>query len=153
MNDAAPADRRSWSYFSTPLRYFLWVFIPICALMAPLAIVAQRWPLRASAAVVLVCSAYAAVRGYLCRVEIDRDGVRYRSLSKNIRIPWPDVRRIERYAPGTGSATYIYLTSEDRPPLGRWEIDERTIQLQDRPGLLDALLNARDSASPNPSNL
>jgi len=153
MNNAAPADRRSWSYFSTPLRYFLWVFVPICALMAPLAVVAQRWPLRASAALVLLCSAYAAIRGYFCRVEADRDGVRYRSLSKDIRIRWPDIRRLDRYAPGAGNAAYIYLTCEDRPPLGRWEIDDRTIQLQDRPGLLEALREARDAASPNPSNL
>jgi len=153
MNNAAPADRRSWSYFSTPLRYFLWVFGPICALMAPLAVVAQRWPLRASATLVLICSAYAAVRGYLCRIEIDRDGVHYRSITRRIRIRWSAVRRLDRYAPGAGNATYIYITCEDRPPLGRWEIDERTIQVQDRPGLLDALLEARDSASPNPSNL
>ena len=101
----------------------------------------------------LVCSAYAAIRGYLCRIEATRDGVRYRSIRKDIQIRWPDVRRLDRYAPGAGNAAYIYLTCEDRPPLGRWEIDERTIQLQDRPGLLEALREARDSAVANPSNL
>jgi len=143
-----PGNRHSWPFFSTPLRYFLWVVVPVCVLMAPLAFVASRWPLRASAAVVLFCSGYAATRGYLCRVLADHDGVRYRSIWREIRIAWPAVRLLNRYSPGTTGAAYVFITTHGRAPRGRWEIDDQTIQLQDRPGLLETLQALREAAVP-----
>ncbi len=146
-DDGLPAvARRSWPYFSTPLKYFLWVLVPVCALMGPLAILASRWGLRASAAVVLGCSVYALVRGYFCRVTMDGDGVGYRSPWRRVRIGWGDVRGIERYSVGVGGASYVYVSRRAEPPAGRWEIDGDTIQLQDRPGLVETLRQGWEAA-------
>lgn len=135
----ATIARRSWPFFSAPLKYFLWVVVPICGLMGPLAVLASRWGLRASAGVVLACSGYALVRGYFCRVTMDDGGVTYRSPWRRLRIGWGEVRGVGRYSSGAGGAGYAYVTRAERQPAGRWEIDADTIQLQDRPGLVETL--------------
>jgi hypothetical protein len=142
MADTPDDVRRSWPFFNTPLRLFLAVVAPVCALMLPLALVAPRGWMRATAAAVVLCSTYGAVRGYFCRLTIDVRGVTWRGLWRTIRLPWEQVRRIDRYAPGVGGAEYVYVTTRDEPPAGRWDVDESTIQMQDRPGLLDALRSA-----------
>lgn len=56
-------------------------------------------------------------------------------------IPWSRVRRVDAYVPGggLGATRYIYITTHNRPPLGKWEIDAETIQVQEQAGLLEAL--------------
>jgi len=143
---SATVARRSWPFFSTPLRYFLLVFVPICGLMGPLAVLASRWGLRASAGVVLACSFYALGRGYLCRVAMDLEGVEYRSAWRRLRIGWGDVREIGRYSAGAGGASYVFVSRRSGTPGGRWEIDADTIQLQDRPGLVETLRQGWETA-------
>ncbi len=142
---------RSWPVFSTPLRYFLWVFVPVGVLMGGLMIFSTRTGIRVSAGVVVACSLYAAVRGYACRVRVDSRGVVYRTLWRAVRLDWDAVRLVGRYTPGPGGAAYVFITSRESPPAGRWDVDEKTIQLQDRPGLLESLESARRAAANSPS--
>ena len=145
MHTGNGKDRRTWSYFNTPLRVYLAVMLPICALMSFLIIVPQISWVRASAAVVLAFSLYGFLRGYVRRLTVDSAGVRFRSLAGRWLILWRDVKQIGLYCPSgaVNGALFVFVTTQDRPPLGKWEIDSQTFQLQDRPGLLDALQNAR----------
>jgi hypothetical protein len=144
----APPLRRppSWPYFNTPLWLFLTIVVPICALMLPLAIFATRGWMRGSAVVVLACSLYAGLRGYVCRLVVDDDGVTWRGILRTIRLRWGEIKRIDCYVPGPSGAGYVYLTRRDHPPAGRWDVGPDTLQLQDRPGLLDALRAAHARA-------
>ncbi|MFO0974082.1 MAG: PH domain-containing protein [Phycisphaerae bacterium] len=139
---------RGWPFFSTPLRHFLAVVGPIALLMGPLAWVAPRGWMRVSAGAVLAYSVYALLRGYCCRLTIDDRGLHYRGLMRRVAIPWARVRRIARYATGPAGAAYVYVTTRDDVPAGRWEIDNETIQLQDRAGLVEALEGAWRRACP-----
>jgi hypothetical protein len=145
-----PTGGQSWPVFSTPLRYFLWVFVPVALLMGGLMAFSTRAGIRVSAGVVVGCSLYAGCRGYLCRVHVDARGVAYRTPRRSVRLEWDAVRLIGRYAPGPGAASYVFITSRESPPAGRWDVDERTIQLQDRPGLLESLEAARRAAAKSP---
>lgn len=134
---------QSWPYFNTPLRVCLVVVGPILLLMGPLAFVAPRGWMRASAGVVLACSAYAVVRGYACRLCIDTEGASFVAPWRKTRMAWGEIRRVERYTPGVGGAAYVYLTSRETPPGGKWDVGPDCIQVQDRPGLLEAILKAQ----------
>lgn len=156
MNEPGGPDARSWPFFNTPLRVFLAVVAPISALMALLATFTSRASIRYSAIAVLAVSIYAAVRGYACRVRVDPRGVEYRAPWRTIRIEWSRIRAIDRYTPGVGGAGYIFITTHDGPPAGRWDVDAETIQIQERDGLLAALREAHarwtPSASAEPSD-
>lgn len=142
---------QSWPVFSTPLRYFLGVFVPVGLLMGALMVLSTRTGIRVSAGVVVGCSLYAGMRGYACRLHTDARGVAYRTPWRTVRLDWNVVRQIGRYTPGPGGAAYVFITSRESPPAGRWDVDEQTIQLQDRPGLLESLESARRAAANSPS--
>lgn len=152
------ASRRVWPFFSTPFHVFMAVMGPIGAMSAFCAAMpAMPGWIRLSGGVVLVLSLYALYRGYGHRIEITPDHVRYRSLRRDLRIPWSQVRRIDRYIPLDRNlkTQYVYVTRLESPPVDWREIDNDTIQLQDRPGLLEALrvhLPPGRRDCPNPSD-
>ena len=143
------AHRRSWPYVNAPAAVFFAVIGPICAMMIVLLIVPQREWVKVTAAGVLAVSGYAALRGYARRLIIDERGATFRGVGRSHTIAWVDVRRVERYIPSgaVNGTRYVYVTAHDRAPRGVWEIDSKTLQLQDRPGLLEALQAAWLSAS------
>jgi hypothetical protein len=101
--------------------------------------------IRISSAAVACISLYAFWRGYLGRVEATPRHVRYRRWRKVIVIPWQEVRLMDRYIPldRNRHCRYVFITRLDTPPVDHREVDENTIQLQDRPGLLETLLAYR----------
>lgn len=131
-----------YSFFSTPLRTFLGVMAPIAAMMLLLACL-PRMPLwiRLSAGAVVAVSIHGVYRGYAHRLEIWPEHIRFRSPGRELVIRWSEVRRIDRYTPldRNRATQYVYVTRLDAPPVDWREIDENTIQLQDRPGLLESL--------------
>jgi len=94
--------------------------------------------LRLTAAVV---SLYGFYRGYGHRIEMTAEGVRYRRPGRCLSLRWGEVRHIGRYVPLDRNrvSQYVYITRRESPPVDWREIDENTIQLQDRPGLLESL--------------
>lgn len=133
--------KRTWPYFSTPLLVFLIVVTPICIMMAMLAYLPHRPWIRITGVAVIVISVYGLVRGYVRRLVLTEDGPVFCTLLARRAMRWSDVKRVDEYVPGGGvnGIRYVYITAQDRPPRGKWEQDERTFQLQSRPGLLDAL--------------
>jgi hypothetical protein len=117
-----------WTFFSTPLRVFLGVMGPITIMMLV-------------AGVVVVLSAHAFRRGYLQRIEAWPTQVVFRTPGRTLTIPWDQVRRMDSYIPldRNRATRYVYITRLDSPPVDWREIDENTIQLQDRAGLLETL--------------
>ena len=131
-----------WAFFSTPLRAFLAVMLPIAMLMGLLAAApAVPTAIRLTAAAVIAVSLRALWRGYLHRLEAGAEGVAYRAPLGRICIPWSQIRRIGRYTPPDRNrlTQYVYITRLDHPPADRHTIDADTLQIQDRPGLLEAL--------------
>lgn len=138
-----------WFFFSTPLWQFLAVMVPLTLMMLLLAVLsAMPLGIRLSSAAVACISLYALWRGYHYRVEATPQYVRYRGWRKDIVIPWHEVHLIDRYTPldRNRGSQYVFVTRLDTPPVDRREIDENTIQLQDRPGLLETLRLCRQSA-------
>jgi hypothetical protein len=84
-------------------------------------------------------------RGYHGRVEATPRHVRYHRWRKDIVIPWQEVRLMDRYIPldRNRHSRYVFITRLDTPPVDHREVDENTIQLQDRPGLLETLIAYR----------
>jgi hypothetical protein len=144
--------RRVYPFFSTPLRRFAGVLSPIAALMGLLAwhSAVPTW-MRLTAGGVVLVSLVALYRGYGHRIEVSRQGVRYRGLWRNVRIDWIDVRLMDRYVPldRNPHARYVYISRLSSPPVDWREIDDNTIQLQDRPGLLVALESMRKASPEN----
>ncbi len=134
--------------FSAPPRVFFAVMVPICALMAAVAVLGgfPAWA-RISAALVIVVSLDAIRRGYLHRLILHPDRIVYRTLLRSIEIPWSRVRLIGRYVPPDRNRTtaYVFVTGHDHAPADRREIDDHTLQLQDRPGLLELLESCRSA--------
>ena len=99
-----------------------------------------RW-IKITAALVLLWTLLAWAQGYARRLIVDRKRVRLRGLFRTIEIPWSAVSMMDVYIPGggLGATEYLYVTTRKEPPMGKWDLDENTIQVQDRPGLLDAL--------------
>lgn len=133
--------KRTWPFLNTPLAVYLIVMLPINGLMAVVAASPHRDWIRLSAGVVIALSGYSFLRGYVRRLRIDAEGATFITLGSRQTIAWRDVRRIDCYVPsgGINGPKYVYVTSHERAPLGKWEIDSRMFQVQDRPGLLDAL--------------
>jgi len=114
------------------------VNLPICGLQAFLICVnTPVWMKLASGGVLLLTLVFLA-RGYLRRLVVDSRGARLRGMLRSIDLPWERVRRVGSYTPGggLGATTYVYITTRDEPPMGKWDIDAETIQVQERPGML-----------------
>ena len=122
---------------------------PICGLeVFLLATDCPNW-MRFSAGAVVVITLWGFVRGYVRRLAIEEAGVRLKRLGGDLFIPWAEVREIDVYVPGggVGATEYLYVTTRDAPPRGKWEIDEETIQIQNQPGALEALQAARSRST------
>ena len=138
---------RTFPYFSTPLRTFLGVMLPICGLEVFLIISRSPAWMQWSAGGVIAISAYGAAIGYGRRLILREEGAVFRLLFSTTRMEWSVVRRVGVYQPGggVGQTQYVYLTKHDRPPEGKWEQDSSVIQIQNRPGLIEAIERFRDS--------
>ncbi|MCK6484848.1 MAG: hypothetical protein HUU22_04490 [Phycisphaerae bacterium] len=141
--------KHTWPYLNTPLTVYLIVMLPINGLMAFVAASPHRDWIRLTACAVIALSGYSFLRGYVRRLRIDEQGVSFVTLGSRHTMAWRDVRRIDCYVPngGVNGPKYVFVTSQDRPPRGKWEVDSRTFQVQDRPGLLDALRDSWRRAS------
>ncbi len=97
--------------------------------------------IKITASLVVLWTMLALAQGYVRRLIVDRQGVRLRGLFRSIEIPWAQVARVGSYIPGggLGATEYAYVTTKSEPPMGKWDLDDETIQVQDRPGLLDAV--------------
>ena len=97
--------------------------------------------IKVTAALVVLWTLLGLAQGYLRRLIVDRQGVRLRGPFRNIEIPWSQVGRVGAYIPGggLGATEYAYVTTKSEPPMGKWDLDDETIQVQDRPGLLEAV--------------
>ncbi len=133
---------RTWPFFSTPPAVFAAVMGPLTAMMVLLA-VPSGMPLwvRISASLVAAISLYATGRGYLCRVQATGTHIHYQTPFTRLSIPWAEVRDIDAYVPVDRNLTtkYVYITRRSVSPVDRREIDRETLQLQDRPGLVEEL--------------
>ncbi|QDV91190.1 hypothetical protein RAS2_22810 [Phycisphaerae bacterium RAS2] len=139
--------RTSRPYLRTPLRIYLIVMLPICALQGFLLINPTPLWMKGTAALVVLLTVHGFVRGYVRRLVLTAEGARLVTLTRTIALPWNRVKKYGVYIPGggLGAVEYFYLTTHDRPPDGKWEIDANTIQIQARDGLIetvDALLAA-----------
>lgn len=141
--------RCQWYFFSTPLPQFLAVMGPLAIMMIWLALLpSMPMGIRISSAAVAIISIYSFCRGYRSRIEATPEYIQYRAWPKHIVIPWRAVHMVGRYVPldRNRSSPYVFVTRLDTPPVDRREIDANTIQLQDRPGLLEILQFYHDTA-------
>ncbi|MCG8405624.1 MAG: hypothetical protein MI923_10545 [Phycisphaerales bacterium] len=137
--------RRSWPFVRTPIAIYLIVMLPISGLMLFLAFnVTLAW-MKWSAATVLALTAIGFYKGYVRRLVLTDKGPRLVRSFGSIEIPWSGVRLIGTYVPGggVGATEYVFITTRDTPPVGKWDIDRDTIQLQNRPGLFESIEDAR----------
>lgn len=132
---------QSFPYFSTPLRTYLAVMLPICALEVFLILSGSPAWMQWSAGGVIAVSIYGAAIGYGRRLVLRPDAAVFRRLFSSAVMEWSAVRRVGVYQPGggVGQTQYIYLTTHDRPPEGKWEQNASVIQIQNRPGLIEAI--------------
>lgn len=131
----------SWPFLAAPLGRYLLVMTPICALQA--FIILSRCPIwmQASAGVVLALSLYGLAHGYLRRLMLTREAAVLTGITRRIGIRWSDVRSVGVYIPGggVGATEYLFITTRDRLPRGKWDVDAHTIQVQSRPALVAAM--------------
>ena len=146
-----PVQPKSFPYFSTPLKTYLGVMLPICALEVFLIFSRSPAWVQWTAGIVVALSAYGAVIGYGRRLILQDDGAVFHRPFSKVVMPWTAVRQIGVYQPGggIGQTEYVYLTTRDRPPAGKWEQDRSVIQIQNRPGLLETIERFRDSHIPD----
>lgn len=113
--------------------------LPINGLQVFLIVANTPTWIKVTAALVVLWTMLALAQGYVRRLIVDRQGVRLRGLFRSIEIPWTQVTRVGSYIPGggLGATEYAYITTKPEPPMGKWDLDDETIQVQDRPGLLD----------------
>jgi len=125
----------------TPISVFLLVMLPINGLMVFLLAANTPTWMKITAGIVVMWTLLALAQGYLRRLIVDRRGVRLRGLFRSIEIPWIAVKKLDVYIPGggLGATEYLYVTTKSEPPMGKWDVDDETIQVQDRPGLLEAV--------------
>jgi hypothetical protein len=138
--------RRTWPFLATPLAIYLTVMVPVCGLELFLIVArAPAW-MRWSAGAVVFFTIVGLIRGYVRRLVLSPRGASLRGLVQSIEIDWTRVRRVGTYTPGggLGGAKYAYITTRDTEPLGKWDIDRETIQVQDRPGLMEAIAHHFD---------
>lgn len=146
---------QSWSYLKTPLAVFLVVMTPINGLMAFLILVGTPLWMKITSSCVILLSVVTLLRGYLRRLTIDERGLTLSGpFQRTIVIPWTAVRKLGIYVPGggVGGTPYFFATRRDEVPAGKWDIDSETIQVQDREGLLEALLAAQKESKPGPTD-
>lgn len=130
-----------WPYLRTPIGVYALVMAPICGLEVFLLVTdCPNW-MRLSAGAVVALTLWGLYRGYGRRLVIEESGVRLKRFGGDFFIPWVTVRSIGVYVPGggVGATEYLYVTTRDSPPQGKWEIDSETLQIQDQPGALEAL--------------
>lgn len=149
--DSSPVPHRaSWPYLRAPLRIYLSVMGPICVLQCFL--IATQTPawIKISAGLVIALTVLGLLRGYARRLLLSPQGATLRGLTRSIAIPWSRVRRTGKYIPGggLGATEYAYITTHDRLPQGKWEIDADTLQVQWSEGLLDAIEYYRAQSTP-----
>lgn len=137
VSGGGAACRSSWPYLRTPQCIYWLVMAPICGLQVFLVFTPTPGWLRVSASAVIALTAIGYVRGYFRRLILTPEGATLHTLFSRRFIAWRDVRRAGRYVPGggLGATPYFYITMNDRQPEGRWENDERTLQVQDQAGL------------------
>ncbi len=118
---------------------------PICGLMVFL--VATDTPdwMKWSAGAVVLFTVAALWRGYGRRLVLTPAGASLVRLVGSLEIPWERVRRVGVYIPGggVGATEYVFITTRATAPDGKWDLDGETIQLQNRPGLIEAIEAAR----------
>ncbi len=121
---------------------------PICGLQFFLLITRTPTWLRISAACVILLTAFGYVRGYVRRLVLSPEGAALRMLFSRRTIQWHRVRSVGRYVPGggLGATPYVYISVHERLPEGKWEINDETLQVQDQPGLLEAIEFWQDAA-------
>ena len=122
---------------------------PICGLGVFLfATDCPNW-MRVSAGAVVVITLWGFVRGYARRLVIEEGGVRLKRLGADLFIAWAHVRGVGVYVPGggLGATEYLYVTVRDSTPQGKWDVDSQTIQIQNQPGVLEALQAARSRST------
>jgi hypothetical protein len=146
--------KKTFFYFNTPLALYLAVPGLISAGMAVLiAWVTSTW-IRASAAIVIGFTIHGILRGYVRRLTIDDRAATMRSLGQKFVLSWSEVQQVDRYIPsgGVNGPAYIYITLEDQPPRGPWDLSSRAVQIQDRPDALETIVAAwrNANAAPNP---
>lgn len=154
-NDAAPMRPQSWSFLKTPLAVYLVVMTPINGLMAFLIAVGTPPWMKITSACVILFTLLTLLRGYLRRLTVDGEGLTLKGpIHRGISIPWESVRGLGVYVPGggVGGTPYLFATRRDSAPAGKWDIDSETIQIQDREGLLEALLAAQKESKPGPTD-
>lgn len=97
--------------------------------------------MHVTAGIVLAFSVYGLARGYLRRLSVTRNSAVLVGLWRRIEIPWSDVRSVGVYIPGggVGATEYFFVSRHDTPPRGKWDIDQDTIQVQNRSGLVEAI--------------
>lgn len=136
-----PVHRSSWPYLRTPARIFWLVMGPICVMQVFLLLTRTPTWIKISAACVLGLTIFGFMRGYVRRLRLTREAATLSSLFRKVCIPWSGVRRTGSYIPGggLGATEYAYITTHDRVPDGKWEIDSETIQIQNQDGLLEAI--------------
>lgn len=122
---------------------------PICLLEGfLLATPSPNW-IRGSAAVVLALTILGYFRGYMRRLVLSETAVEWRSLLNSYSISWHEVCTVGTYVPGggLGATEYLYISKRKEPPAGKWQIDASTFQVQNRPGLLEAIEWIRNKKS------
>lgn len=145
--------RRTWPFLKTPLPIFLIVMLPINGLMVFLILTATPLWMKLSSLLVMLVSLVTLACGYVRRLVLSSEGASLRRLFDRIDIPWSDVKSCGVYsAGGPGGARYFYITRRDVQPGGAWDIDRDTIQVQDRPGLREAVATAQKKDKPETSD-
>jgi len=143
-----PDGRASWPYLATPISIYLLVMLPICGFEAFLLLAdCPNW-MRISAGMVVLLTIHGFLRGYARRLVLSPHAARFHGPLGHFEIPWAEVRRIDVYIPGggLGVTSYLYITTRSTPPEGKWDIGPEVIQVQNRPGLLEAVRAFHDQA-------
>jgi len=136
---SANPGRTSWPYIATPIAIYLMVMFPICALESVLFVTGATAWMKWSAGGVLALTAAGLVAGYARRLVLTPQAALLIAPWRRISIDWSKVRKIGTYVPGggVGATQYLFVTTREAAPMGKWDIDSETIQVQYRAGLLD----------------
>ncbi len=145
--------RRTWPFLKTPLPIFIIVMLPINGLMVFLIVTATPLWMKLTSVLVMLVSLLTLARGYVRRLVLSSEGASLRRLFDRIDISWSDVKSCGVYsAGGPGGTSYFYITRRAVQPGGAWDIDRNTIQVQDQPGLREAVALAQKKDKPETSD-
>lgn len=127
------------------------VMAPIGSMMAIIVIVATPSWMTWSAGVVLAITLLTLYQGYVRRLILSDSGARFVGVGRAVEIDWAEVRGVGSYIPGggLGATEYVYITKREPPPAGKWDRDQDTIQVQNQPGLIEAIEIARRTHAPD----